>query len=227
MKPKDKTKKQIFLVEDHPVTREGFAQLLNYQSDMQVCGEAGSAKQALVGIHTTHPDLVIIDLTLNEGNGIDLIKDIRAIHEHLPILVFSTHDESLYAERVLRAGAQGYVMKQAPTNQVMTAIRQLLRGEIFLSETMRTKLVHQHLHGATAIQTTGVEALSNRELEIFRQIGVGKSTRQIAADLNVSVSTIETHRAHIKEKLGLRNASELMRRAVEWTHCQADNPSTK
>jgi DNA-binding NarL/FixJ family response regulator len=208
-------KRQLFLVEDHPVTREGFAQLINYQSDLHVCGQAGTASKAILGIETLNPDAVIIDLSLAESSGLELIKHFKARYPNLGILVLSTHDESLYAERALRAGARGYVMKQAPTSEVMKAIRQVLTGELYLSDAIRTKLVQKQLHEGHH-RGSELERLSDRELEIFQMIGHGQTTRQISAKLHVSVSTVETHRAHIKEKLRLSNAMELVRRAVEW-----------
>ncbi|HWI59345.1 MAG TPA: response regulator transcription factor [Bacillota bacterium] len=211
-------KKRLFLVEDHPVTREGFAQLINYQADLQVCGQAGTAAKALMGVDTLQPDLVIVDISLAESNGLELIKQLKTRYPALPMLVLSTHDEALYAERALRAGARGYVMKQAPTSEVMKAIRQALSGELYLSEAMRDKLVHQHLSGTVAPTTTDVGALSDRELEVFELIGHGHTTRRIASKLHLSISTVETHRAHIKEKLKLANAVELVRRAVEWVN---------
>jgi DNA-binding NarL/FixJ family response regulator len=209
---------RIFLVEDHPVTREGFAQLIDYQPDLQVCGQAGTALKGRVGVETLKPDLVIVDISLADSNGLELIKDLKKRFPTLPVLVLSTHDESLYAERALRAGASGYVMKQAPTSAVMSAIRDVAAGRLYLSEPMRSKVVHKHLHGPAAVRGSEMESLTDRELEVFEQIGVGHTTSSIAAKLNLSVSTVETHRAHIKAKLGLKNAMELVHRAVEWAN---------
>jgi len=211
-------KRRLFLVEDHPVTREGFAQLINYQPDLEVCGQAGNASKALAGIEAMGPDLAIIDISLTETNGLELIKQLKSRCPSLPVLVLSTHDEALYAQRAMRAGARGYVMKQAPTSEVMNAIRTVLSGELYLSDTMRTRLVRQHLNGPRRVATTEIEGLSDRELEIFELIGNGHTTRRIASKLHLSVSTVETHRAHIKEKLALPNATELVRRAVEWVN---------
>jgi len=209
---------RIFLVEDHPVTREGFAQLIDYQSDLQVCGQADSAAKATVGVETSRPDLVIVDISLAGSNGLELIKNLKLRRFGLPILVLSTHDESLYAERALRAGAKGYVMKQAPTSEVMNAIREVARGGLYLSEPIRGKLVYRELHGAARALGSDLEALTDRELEIFQLIGAGHSTRSIATKLGLSVSTVETHRAHIKKRLGLKNAVALVHRAVEWAN---------
>ena len=212
------TKRRLFLVEDHPVTREGFAQLLNYQPDLEVCGQAGTAAKAITGIEELAPDLAIVDISLTESNGLELIKQLKSRCPSLPVLVLSTHDEALYAQRAIRAGARGYVMKQAPTREVMNAIRTVLSGELYLSDPMRSRLVREHLDGPKRERGTEVEGLSDRELEIFDLIGHGDTTRRIATKLHVSVSTVETHRAHIKEKLSLRNAMELIRRAVEWVN---------
>jgi DNA-binding NarL/FixJ family response regulator len=213
-------KRRLFLVEDHPITREGFAQLINYQADLEVCGQAGSAAKALADIESVQPDLVIVDLSLADSNGLELIKQLKTRWPSLALLVLSTHDESLYAERALRAGARGYVMKQAPTSEVMGAIRAVLSGELYLSEGMRSRLVHKHLAGQDPLRGTEMDGLTDRELEIFELIGHGQTTRRIAAKLHLSVSTVETHRAHIKEKLRLTNAMELVRRAVEWVNTQ-------
>ena len=214
---RNKSKRRIFIVEDHPVTREGFAQLLNYQADLQVCGQADTVAKARVGIATSKPDLVIVDIALGNTNGLELIKDIKTLHPSLPVLVLSTYDEALYAERSLRAGARGYVMKQAPTSEVMEAIRRVLAGNLHLSEAARARFVHKHLHDDIPHGGSELDALTDRELEVFRRIGAGCTTRQIAQEMHLSVSTVETYRAHIKEKLGLENAAELIRCAVEWT----------
>jgi DNA-binding NarL/FixJ family response regulator len=213
-------KHRIFLVEDHPVTRHGFTQLLNQEADLEVCGEAGCAAKAVPGIAAARPDLVIADISLVGASGLELIKDLVRLHPRLPILMLSTHDEALYAERALRAGARGYVMKQEPVEHVMTAIRQVLRGDLYLSESMRARLVHRHVRGANAITVSDIEHLSDRELEVFRLLGRGLGTRQVAGQLHLSVSTIETYRGQIKKKLGLARAPELTRRAVEWVHSQ-------
>ncbi len=218
---KNVLKRRLFLVEDHPVTREGFAQLINYQPDLEVCGQAGTAAKAKTGIDVLSPELAIVDISLAESNGLELIKHLKSRHPGLPVLVLSTHDEGLYARRALRAGARGYVMKQAPTSEVMNAIRRVLDGELYLSDAMRIRLVREQFAGPKRTRATGVEALSDRELEIFELIGHGHTTRRIASKLHLSVSTVETHRAHIKEKLNLTNAMELVRRAVEWVNRQS------
>lgn len=221
IKPAPKRKHRVFLVEDHPVTREGLAQLLNQQPDLEVCGQAGSAREASSALEKLSTDLMIVDISLGGTSGIELIKDLSARHPALRVLVLSTHDESLYAERSLRAGARGYVMKHEPTENVMGAIRLILRGGIYLSERMQGSVLHKVADGSTGTAGSDLDQLSDRELEIFQLIGRGRTTARIATDLHVSVSTVETHRAHIKEKLRLANATELVRRAVEWVQSSA------
>lgn len=211
-------RKEIFLIEDHPITREGFAQLLNDQPDFRVCGYAGSTPKALSAIDARPPDLVIVDILLAESSGLELIKQLRARHANLKVLVLSVHDEELYAERALRAGASGYIMKSAPSAEVMTAIRTVLAGGLFLSAAMHERLLHQHLQSPKSGRSSEVDCLSDRELEIFELLGRGESTRRISARLHLSISTIETHRAHIKKKLRVPNALELVRRAVGWVN---------
>ncbi|MDD3181177.1 MAG: response regulator transcription factor [Opitutaceae bacterium] len=204
-------------MEDHPVTREGFAQLINYQPGFQVCGEAGTATAALAGIQATRPDAAIVDLALGSGgDGIELIKQIVATCPNVPVLVLSTFDEALYAERAMRAGARGYVMKQTSTHEVMNAIRKVLRGELYLTPAMQARLAHRQLRGSGKTSAGDVNSLSDRELEVFQNLGQGLSTKQIAQILHCSVSTIETHRNHIKQKLGLKHGLELLRHAIEW-----------
>jgi DNA-binding NarL/FixJ family response regulator len=209
-------KGRLLLVEDHPVTREGLAQLLNQQPDLQVCGQAGTAPEALTAADALKPDLVLVDIALGGTSGLELIKDLARRHAALPVLVLSTHDELLYAERSLRAGAKGYVMKHEPTERVMAAIRQVLRGGVYLSEQMQNRLFQKVVRGIGVPQSSEIDQLSDRELEVFELIGEGCATAQIAASLHLSVSTVETHRAHIKEKLKLESGTELVRRAVEW-----------
>jgi len=213
-----KQKDRVFLVEDHPVTREGFAQLINFQNDLQVCGQTGTAALALTEIAALSPDLVILDISLAGTSGVELIKDLTCRDPILRILVLSTHDETLYAERALRAGARGYVMKHEPTQQVMAAIRQVLGGGVYLSERMRNRLLERVAKSSSSALASDFEQLSDRELQVFQLIGEGRSTRQIGASLHLSVSTVETYRAHIKEKLRLENATELVQRAVGWVH---------
>lgn len=217
-----KSKQRIFLVDDHPITREGLARLINHERDMEVCGQANNAAKAVTDIEPLKPDLVVVDVSLTTGaSGLELIKDLGARHPRLRMLALSTHDEALYAERALRAGAKGYVMKQEPTEKVMAAIRQVLDGGIFLSDAMKDRLLRKITQSGSAPSASEIERLSDRELEVYRLIGQGRGTRQIADELHLSMSTVETYRTHIKEKLHLASAPELVRRAVEWVHSQA------
>jgi len=214
-------KRRIFLVDDHPVTREGLARLINHESDLEVCGAAGTAAAALPAIESRKPDLVIMDVSLTTGaSGLELMKDLAARDARLRMLALSTHDESLYAERALRAGAKGYVMKQEPTEQVMLAIRKVLHGEVFLSKAMNERMLRKMTARGGAPLASEIERLSDRELAVYRLLGQGRGTRQIAGQLNLSISTVETYRTHIKEKLRLISAPELVRHAVEWVHSQ-------
>jgi DNA-binding NarL/FixJ family response regulator len=211
-------RQRVLLVDDHPVMREGFAQLLNYEPDLQVCGHAESAAAAMAQVGQQHPDLVIVDISLGGTSGIELIKQLRAQQPDLLVVVLSMHDESVYAERALRAGAKGYVMKQEESEAVIRAIRRVLRGELYVSERLRSKMLHKFVNGGGII--SGVERLSDRELEVFELLGKGRGTRDIANDLHLSIKTVETYRAHIKEKLKLRGASELVHLAVQWVNNQ-------
>ena len=213
-------KHRLYLVEDHPVTREGLARLINFEPDLCVCGQAGSAAQALAEIPAAKPDLVMVDISLAGTSGIELIKDIVIRHAGLPVLVLSTHDETLYAERALRAGAKGYVMKHEPTDEVMKAIRKILNGGVYLSDRMQSRLVGMVSGGGSAAARPDVERLSDRELEVFILLGQGQSTAQIGAGLHVSGSTVATHREHIMKKLNLDNSRELLRRAMAWVESQ-------
>jgi DNA-binding NarL/FixJ family response regulator len=207
--------RKIILVDDHPVMREGVAELINHEPDLVICGQFEDSASAFEAIPHLAPDLAVVDLSLKGSSGLDLVKNIKAAYPKLLILVFSMHDESLYAERVLRAGAGGYIMKQESTERVLAAIRRVLSGGIYLSERMSAKLMHQLVGGRQAVGGSPVERLSDRELEVFGLIGEGRGTRQIAEQLHLSVKTIESHRAHIKEKLNLKNATELVHRAIE------------
>jgi DNA-binding NarL/FixJ family response regulator len=212
-------KKRIFIVDDHPIMRQGLAQLINHEPDLEMVGEAADARAALTGVLETKPDLVIIDISLPGKNGLELIKDLKASSDGVVMLVHSMHDESLYVERVLRAGAHGYIMKHEGGKKVIDAVRKVLRGEIYVSPEMSGKIL-EIFSGRRPSSTDPVEALSDRQFEIFQMIGQGKGTRAIAEALNVSVKTIDAHRAHIKEKLGLKSGNELVRFAVRWVENQ-------
>ena len=210
------TKAKIFLVEDHPITRGGLAQLIDSQADMEVCGWAEDAVQAVSGVDQTEPDLVITDLSLKGTDGLDLLKQIRPKHPRLHVLILSMHDESLYAQRALRAGARGYIMKAEAPENVLNAVRRILSGEVYLSETESARTLASLAHGSPPSLKSPVEQLSDRELEVFRWIGRGSSLREIAERLQLSVKTVETHCSHIKAKLNIKHSRELARQAVLW-----------
>jgi DNA-binding NarL/FixJ family response regulator len=219
----ERVKRQVLIVDDHPIFRNGISQLINHESDLHVCGEICSAAEALSVVEALKPDIVVLDLSIQGTNGIELMKSIRALHPNLPALMVSMHDESIYAERALRAGARGYVMKAAPSEKVIEAIRRVLSGGLYLSEAIGGRLLDTFLNGrATTDGTSTIEQLSDREIEIFRAVGEGRGTREIARTLFLSVKTVETHRAHIKEKLQLKTAPELVRAAVEWVNREAN-----
>ncbi|HAM73651.1 MAG TPA: DNA-binding response regulator [Verrucomicrobiales bacterium] len=215
-----KPKTKVLLVDDHPVLRRGLGQLINQEPDMAVCGEAEDAPHAFDAVAQLTPDVVVVDVSLKGSNGIELIKNLKARYPDLPILVLSMHDESLYAERALRAGGLGYIMKDEAFEQVLTAIRQVLKGEIFLSDKMKGRMLQQVAFGRTKAVSSPIETLTDRELEVFRLIGQGHGTRQIAEELHLSVRTVEAYREYIKEKLNLKNATELVQHAFHWVHHQ-------
>lgn len=209
-----KAKWRICLVDDHPILREGLAQLLNQQPDFDVCNQSSTLSQALQAIDKLKPDIVLVDIGLHGANGIELIKFIKAKHCDLPTLVLSMHDETLYADRALRAGARGYIMKQSSVEEVIEAVRKVLRGEKYLSRQMQERMI-ETLGGKAQGCGSRLEHLSDRELEVFQAIGSGLGTREIAERLKVSIKTVETHRAHLKEKLGVHSGLELIRLAVD------------
>lgn len=211
-----KGKRKIFIVDDHPIVRKGLSQMINQEADLVVCGEADSAQHALESLKKSQPDLIIVDISLQGIDGIELIKIIKARYSNLPALVVSMHDESLFAERALRVGARGYIMKQEAIEKMMEAIRRVLRGELYISEGVSANIVKRFIDGKTEATKSAIESLSVRELEVFQLIGKGIGTRQIADNLNVSIKTVESYRANIKEKLNLKNATELMKHAVHW-----------
>jgi DNA-binding NarL/FixJ family response regulator len=205
---------RVLIVDDHPLVREGLRTRISAQSDMEVCGEAADVEEAVALSEQTAPALIIVDLSLKHGNGLTLIKKVSQRTPQTRILVISAHPESLFAERALRAGAHGYINKQEAQGKVIEAIRTVLDGQRYLSTEMTQRLVGQAVGHQAARE--GIEALSDRELEIFELIGRGRSTRTIAQQLNLSVHTIETHRENIRAKLNLRSGSELVQRAVQW-----------
>jgi DNA-binding NarL/FixJ family response regulator len=211
-----KQKNRIFIVDDHPIVRKGLTQLINQEPELVVCGEAENAETALELLKKVKPDLAIVDISLRGIDGIELTKLIRARFENIPVLVVSMHDESLFAERALRAGARGYIMKQEAIEKMMEAIHKVLRGELYVSDRVSANIVKRFVDGKAEGVSSPEELLSDREMEVFQLIGQGFGTRQIADQLHVSVKTVETYRANIKEKLNLKNATELMKHAVHW-----------
>jgi DNA-binding NarL/FixJ family response regulator len=210
-------KSRIFLVDDHAMFRDGLRQLIDREPDLTVCGDAAEAGTALQEIRKLKPDLVVVDITLGGTSGIDLIKAIKSESEDFPVLVVSMHDESLYAERALRAGAMGYVMKQEPAKTVKTAIRKVLGGDMHLSEKMASSVITKFMHGADQPPPTPLEKLSDRELEVFQMLGMGKGVRQIAEEMNVTIPTVNSFRNRIKEKLQLKSSTEVMLHAIHWS----------
>jgi DNA-binding NarL/FixJ family response regulator len=212
----DHPKKRVFLVDDHPLVREWLTNLINTQPDLAVCGEAETGPEALNAILSLKPNIAIIDISLKDSSGIELIKDLKQSLPGLVILVLSMHEESHYAERALRAGAEGYIIKRETTRKVITAIRQVLSGETYLSNEIATTLATQYVTGKRRSADSPVGQLSDRELEVFELLGQGRGTRQIAEALRVSVKTVQAYCARIKEKLNLGSATELLREAVRW-----------
>jgi DNA-binding NarL/FixJ family response regulator len=214
---KPKTKARIMVVDDHPIVREGLAQMIAHESDLEVCAQAENAADALKAIAATKPDVAVVDLSLKGASGLELLKDIKVRYPKLPVLVLSVYDESMYAERALRAGARGYMMKEEAAEKVLTAIRCVLGGKIYLSEAMASRLLHVLVDGRTEGGASPADRLSDRELEVFQLIGRGFGNIEIARQLHISPKTVETYRAHIKEKLNLSGATELLQHAIQWT----------
>jgi len=208
------TKNRVFIVDDHFVVRQGLSLIINQEEDLEVSGGAGDEPEALEALVAQQPDVAIVDLSLKGGSGLDLIKSIREKGWNFPILVLSMHDEALYAERVLRAGANGYIMKEQADEAVLDGLRSVLKGELFVSREIQARMLQQYIGGQKEL--SGVETLSDRELQVFEMIGQGLSTQQIADRLALSAKTIEAHRVRIKKKLNTETASQLMQQAVLW-----------
>lgn len=212
---------RILVVDDHPILVEGLTASINSQHDLEVCGSAASAREALRAVAELKPGLVVADISLHDSHGIDLTKDLVAQHPGLPVLVLSTHDEALYAERVLRAGAKGYVMKREPMTKLLEAIRKVAQGGLYFSEAITARMLNRFSGSRDRQQALPVDCLSDRELVILEFIGRGRRTREIAQDLHISIKTVQAHREHIKEKLQLRDALSLTRFAVNWVESDA------
>jgi DNA-binding NarL/FixJ family response regulator len=209
---------KVLIVDDHSIVQSGLGRLIDREPDLAVCGEAGEIHAALRSIDALKPDILIVDISLNGPDGLDLIKSIRTKEPHLPVLVLSVHDESIYAEGAMRAGANGYIMKQEATERVLIALRRILNGEIYVSDRVANRMLAQFVgaRGAVVANRSPVDGLSDRELEVLRFMGERRSTRQIAEDLHLSIKTVETYQGHLKEKLGLRNSRELVQYAIQW-----------
>jgi DNA-binding NarL/FixJ family response regulator len=218
-KPQSKTEEhtsRILIVDDHPIVRDGLITLINHESDLNVCGEAEEPQQALQAISELKPDVVIVDITLKGSDGIELTKSIKARSPGLPVIVLSIHDESIYAERALRAGAQGYLMKEVVSERIITAIRTVLIGEIYVSNAISKRMLRKLTGGKVDTISAPMDSLSDREFEAFRLIGQGYKVSKIAKRMHISVKTVETYRARIKEKLSLADADELLQYAIKW-----------
>ncbi len=209
-------RRRILLVDDHPFMRAGLGQLIDCQPDLVVGGEAGNPAEALQALARQRPDLILTDLTMPGRSGLEFIKDLRAAHPEVPILVVSMHDEAVYAERALRAGARGYIMKEAGGENLLGAIRQVLRGEVYVSHKMSARILEAVSSRRPRGSSSPIEQLTDREFEVFQLIGQGKGTREIAAELHLSPKTVDVHRSHLKEKLGLADSTALIRHAVRW-----------
>ena len=216
-------KNRIFLIDDHPVVRQGLATLLNQQSDLEVCGEADDAAGALTAIAAAKPDVALVDLSLKTSSGLELVKDLVIQHPTVRVVVLSMYDELIYAERVMRAGASGYVMKRETNNNLLAAIRRVTAGGVFLSERVMAMIAEKMGTPKRLRGESIVDQLSDRELEVFRLMGRGRSTAQIAEEMRISIKTVQAYHARMKEKLGLKNATELLRAAVRWE--AADEPA--
>ena len=221
-KTKD-NKSKILVVDDHPMIREGLVRLVDNEQDLAICGQADDALEALKAISETKPDVVVVDISLKNSSGIELMKSIKAQYPKLPVLILSMHNEALYAERALRAGAMGYIMKQEASEKLLAAIRHVLCGQIYVSDKVSKRLIRKLARGKTDMVASPIDSLSDRELEVFHLIGQGYGTSQIAEKLYLSIKTIETYRTHIKEKLNLTNSRELLQYAIQWVSSQKDS----
>ena len=207
---------KVLLVEDHPMFRERLASIIAKRGDMCVCGEADNVNDAIACAEATQPNIAIVDITLRGSNGLDFLKDLKAREINLPVLVLSMHDEAIYAERVLRAGARGYIMKEAGGDNLLAAIRQIIGGEVYLSPRMSARIFDHLSSRRPRGSSSPIQNLTDREFEVFQLIGHGKSTRDVAVQLHLSPKTVDVHRGHIKAKLDLGNATALVRHAVRW-----------
>jgi len=208
--------RRILIVDDHPIVRQGLRRLMENEEDLIVCGEVETARDARTAIKELSPDAVIVDISLKQGDGIELVRDVRAHYATLPMLVLSMHDEAIYAERMLSAGANGYIMKQAASEQFLASLRRVLDGGIYVSEAVGSNMIQKFASGGAYISANPIDRLSNRELQILHMIGKGMSTRETANSLNLSIKTVESHRQRIKRKLNLNTGAQLVQYAVNW-----------
>ncbi len=213
-----KPKSRVMIIDDHPIVRRGLEALLAEEKDLCIGGEAASGAEAIAAIAQEIPDMVILDISLPDSDGIEICRKIRRLHPELPILVMSIHSEALYADRVLRAGANGYIMKHEAPYKIVSAIRQILSGNVHVSTDTVQRMLAKARGGASEPADVGVASLTPREMEVFSLIGQGKGTKEIAGELELGVKTVETHRLSIKKKLNVRHLSDLVKRAVDWTH---------
>jgi DNA-binding NarL/FixJ family response regulator len=214
--PPRRKARRVLIVDDHPIVRQGLRRLIDQEEDLAVCGEAETVRDARTAIKELNPDAIIVDISLKQGDGIELVRDARAHYPTLPILVLSMHDETIYAERMLSAGANGYIMKQAASEQFLVAVRRVLEGGIYVSEAVGNSMIQKFASGGAYISSNPIDRLSNRELQILHLIGKGSSTRETAEALNLSIKTVESHRQRIKRKLNLTTGAQLVQYAVNW-----------
>jgi len=219
----DHVRRRVLIVDDHPIIRHGLRRVMDNEDDLMVCGEAETVRDARTAIRNLAPDVVIVDISLKRGDGMELVREVRAHHPQLPLLVLSMHDELIYAERMLAAGANGYIMKQAASEQFLVAIRRVLAGGIYVSEAVGNHMIQRCAARGAANSANPVDRLSNRELQILHMIGKGMSTRETAQSLNLSIKTVESHRQRIKRKLNLSTGSQLVQYAVNWYGMRASD----
>jgi DNA-binding NarL/FixJ family response regulator len=218
--------RRVLIVDDHPIVRQGLRRIMENEEDLVVCGEAETARDARTAIKELNPDVMIADISLKQSDGIELVRDVRAHYPQLPILVLSMHDETIYAERMLSAGANGYIMKQAASEQFLVSLRRVLDGGIYVSEAVGNNMIQKFAAGGSYISANPIDRLSNRELQILHMIGKGMSTRETAESLNLSIKTVESHRQRIKRKLNLSTGTQLVQYAVNWfTGREATTPA--
>lgn len=218
----NKEKHKVLVVDDHPITREGMSEIINREKDITVCCEAGNIQEAMQTLTDCRPDVAIIDLTLEKSNGLRLIENISYSYEGLPVLVYSMHDEALYAERCFKAGARGYIMKQEPSRKFLSALRTVLNGEVYVSDRLSEKLLNKLIDRKKDHPASSIELLGNRELEVYQLVGQGLKKRDIAENLNISLKTVENHIEHIKKKMKFKDFHELLRHAFQTTASYAE-----